>query len=739
MKKYILGIILILVVALSGCRSGVNTDVTFSIDSDTVVSQFEGENFVKLYDVSASDYLGKDISAFIEVRGTYDLDVPGNYNISLYVADDYGNNGEINIVLEVKEITCEIDDTQEKCIIHIESINFSEVTNNITGLYLDDFVKITVEVTPQNADNRTIIFSSSDETVATVSEYGFVFAHKVGTVTITAKSEDGSFEITKEISVWEKTCDVDPLQDKCAADILDDQSRIVTLGSSNVSGTNYNEVYVNNRVYYQIYVRTFADSDGNYKGDINGIIDNLQYLKDLGVGGIWLMPVTESRSDHGYEVDDYFDIDSEYGTMSDFEDLLVAADLLDIDIIIDLVINHMGAYNEIFQDVLRNGTNSDYYNWFSWLDSDDPKASYKGSWGQTIWYAPEGREWLKDGFFDIHPSLYDKVYCGYFSDWMPDLNLENPEVRQYLEDVGEFWLNKGVAGFRMDATSHFYANNEHFGLNNHEENVAYLTEYFSFLETVNPEVFVVAEAWEGYGTYASYNASGVSTINFESNYKIKDAVNGNYINFAESINAVYNEYSKYNPDFIDAPFISHHDGLGRIASHTGGFEETRLAAEVLLTLTGNPIIYYGDEVGMKGVSNTRNNMIWGSYYSGLFAASIDINTDTVDEQLLDPDSLLSVYTNIANVRNDSLALSYGDFTPYQDGYLEGYYRAFENGEDKEVVVVLFNFTNTFFIPIPDEFTSYEIMYRTNDSNFGGISPNSTMIIKIPWDLYESLN
>lgn len=740
MKKYLLSIILLLIISLSACTEDINKDVTFSVESGHTFKQYEGEAYViGLKSVYAYDYTGKDISAFIEVKGTYDFDVPGTYDITLYASDDVGNSGEITAVLIIEEITCAMDSTQDKCVIHVESIKFNQLTENVTGLFMDDFVRIIVDITPLNAHNTTLFYSSSDDSIATITEYGFVFAHSPGEVTITVRSQDGNFTLSKTIEVWTKSCADDPLQDKCAIDILGDQSRIVELDSSNQSGTDYKTVYVRNKVYYQIYVRTFADSDGNFKGDFKGLEANLPYLKDLGIGGIWLMPINQSRSSHGYEVDDYYDVDNEYGSMQDFEDLLAAAALLDIDIIIDLVINHMGAYNPIFQDVLQNGIYSEYYNWFNWLDGSDYRVSWGGSWGQTIWYNPTGRDWLKDGNYTVHSSLSNKYFCAYFSDWMPDFNLENAEVRTYLKNVAKYWLDMGVAGFRMDATSHFYGVNEHFGLDNHSENVAFLTEYYDYILSVDSDAFVVVEAWEGYGTYASYTESGVSTINFESNYKMKDAVNGNYGYLAEDLNNVYNEYKKYNPNYIDAPFLSHHDALGRIASHTGSYDETRQAAEILLTLQGNPIIYYGDEVEMKGLGESRNNMNWGDYYTGLNIASVDYGTPGVDEQLLDSNSLLNTYKQLLNVRNHSLALQYGDFSPYQSSYLEGYIRVFENGNDKEVVVVLFNFTNTFFIPVPSEFTSYEILYRTNSTNYGGLSPNSTMIIRLPWDVYQSLN
>lgn len=718
-----------------------DTSVIFNITEGFIFSQYEDEAIIDFSSLEITDYLGKDITLYVNVLGEYDITTPGLYDITLSVTDDYGTKGELDVQLRILEITCQMDPDQEKCYIHVDTIELHSNSVDITSVHIDGFVKLNYIISPSDAMNQNVTFSSSDEDIATVSEYGYVFGHTPGEVTITITTEDGNKTVSQTLTVLEKTCEEDPYQDKCAEEILGDTSRIVTLGESNVSGTNYKEVYLNDRIYYQIYVRTFADSDGNYKGDFNGITANLDYLKSLGVGGIWLMPINESRSDHGYEIDDYYDVDTEYGTMSDFETLLSAAEALDIDIIMDLVVNHMGARNPIFQDVLRNGTNSEYYNWFNWLDSDDPRASYKGSWGQTIWYNPASQRndngyWLTNYTFTPHSSLNNKVYCAYFSDWMPDLNLANPEVITYLKDVAAFWLNKGVDGFRMDATSHFFGHNEYFEIDNHQANLDFLTDYFSYMESVDPSVYVVVEAWESYTTYSEYHSTGVDAFNFSANYIIKDKLNSRLSNdIGSELNNIYNTMANYDIDFRDAPFLSNHDAIGRIAGATNSFEDSRQAAEILLTLPGNPYIYYGDELGMLG---GRTNMIWGDYYPGLSIKYEDKDIPTVTEQLLDDDSLLHTYKELGELRTDSLALQYGDFIPYESGYLEGYYRVFENGDDKELVVVLFNFTNVFYISIPEEFTSYEIMYHTNDTNLGGISPNSTVILKLPYELLDDL-
>ena len=536
----------------------------------------------------------------------------------------------------------------------------------------------------------------------------------------------------------EKDCIQDPTQEKCIADYLSDDSRVIILPNENVSGTQYNEVYMNNDVYYQIYVRTYADSDDNNIGDLQGIIDNLPYLASLGVGGIWLMPIMESRSDHGYEVDDYYSIDSEYGTLDDFKNLVEAAKLVDIDIIIDLVVNHIGASSYIFKDVLKNGVYSDYYDWFTWIDTTDSRYETTGSLGQQIWYRPADQWYSNNMGFSMHASLYNKYYAAYFSEWMPDLNFQNQDVIDYIYDVGTWWLEEtGLAGFRMDAIAHIFGENEYLGVtNNTQANVDFLTGFKTHLALTDPDVYIVGEAWTGFGEYAKYYESGISAFNFDASNRIIDAINGSLgYSYSESLKQIYVEIEKYNPDFIDAPFLRNHDQPRISTVFNDDPRELRMAAEAVLYLPGNPYIYYGDEVGILG---TRTYMIWGDYYNTIYTNFEDVGLDTVSEQLDNPDSLLNSYLDILETRTNSLALMYGDFIPYSSTGLDGYYRVFENGEDKELVIVIHNFSSVTYRQIPSEFTSYEILYNSYDNNLGGISPKGTIVLKLPWELLDTL-
>lgn len=735
MKKYIFILVLILVATLTACtKDTIENRVTFNINNYHQIDHTVGDETLNLTGIAAVNSSGFDLTDTI-TTSSYGLQQPGSFEVTLEAKDKDGTIGSVIILLIVKVANCIENPEHISCIVNASSIRFKDIDTDETIMYPGDGDYIQWVILPLDTTNKEVTVTSSNVNVASVLNTGYVKALSIGETTITVTSIDGNFSITHKIIVQEKTCDIDPTQDKCYADILGDDSRIVSLGNPNQSGTDYTTLYPNNDLYYEIYVRTFANSDTDSIGDFNGITETIPYLKSLGVSGIWLMPIMQSRSDHGYETDNYYTVDEEYGTMQDFKSMIDASHAEDINVIIDLVLNHMGAHNDIFQDVLQNGTTSVYYNWFVWADSTDSRIDDTKYDGGPIWYTPKDRNWLrKEPNYSIHPSLYNQYYYALFSDWMPDLNLENPNVVQYLYDVAEYWLTDvGVDGFRLDATSHFYHNDEYNINNAHQMNVVFLTNFNAHLKTINPDVYVVAEAWEDYNTYATYYASEISMFDFQAMYYIKDRLRGFSANLQENLSKLYNTYDNYDSDFIDAVFLSNHD-MDRVSTIVNN-EDLRLGAEVLLTLPGNPFIYYGDELGIKG---TRTNMLWGDYFDGLSAAFIDYTVDTVSEQLTDNASLLQTYTELGTLRENSLALRYGDFIPYKATGLEGYYRLFEQGDDQELLLVLFNYSDTYVRSIPEEFTSYEILYVSNESNIGGISQNSMMIIRIPFELTDTL-
>jgi glycosidase len=737
MKK-VSGILLsfLFVILLASCKDlKAQPTLEVNIDNGYTITQYVGDETIDLSGIQFTDTLGQNYNDQIQINGFYDLSSIGFYDVTLTVSIDDDSISR-DVYLKVVEKTCDDFPNLPQCPVLIDDFYLTDDTQQIDTIFVGDFIKVHWTIVPDNADNKVVHLTSSNPQIATVSDYGYVFGQSEGTVTITFTTEDGNHTITKDYIIRYPNCEEDPLQDQCVYLFLTDDSRLVSLDNPNISQTDYSSLHPNNRNYYEIFVRKFADSDHNYIGDFNGIADNLAYLKSLGIGGLWLMPIFESSSDHGYDTNDYFSVNPDYGSEADFEQLLSKASEQDIDIILDLVINHMGAHNEIFQDVLKNGTSSPYYNWFTWIESDDPRINDKGSWGQTIWYNPTNRYWLKSSTYTINPSLANKYYFGYFSDWMPDLNLENPDVIQYIYSIADYWLSKGVHGFRMDATSHLYALGEYPDvINRNQANIDFLSAFNNHVKTLNPNAYIVVEAWEPADVYIPYFQAGVSPFDFQGSYNIKDAANDRLgSDIGDSLNALYQEMNDYNPNFIDSIFLSNHD-MNRVAMDVENKEELRQAAEILFTTKSNPFIYYGDEIGMLG---TRTNMVFGNYYPGLNVEYEDREIQSVTEQLNDESSLLNTYKKLATLRNNSLALSYGDFIPYSNDSLQGYFRVFENGIDKELILVLFNFSDTSTFPIPTEIGSYEILYSSFSNNIGGLSPNSTLILRLPYDEFIDL-
>jgi glycosidase len=242
-------------------------------------------------------------------------------------------------------------------------------------------------------------------------------------------------------------------------------------------------------VFYQIFVRSFYDSDGDGIGDFNGIIEKLDYLNDgdpattddLGVTGIWLMPIMKSPSYHGYDTTDYYAVNSWYGTPTDFMRLLDAAHARGMKVIIDLMINHSAKSHPWF--VSSRLRASDKRDWYVWRDEN---PGFRGPSGQPVWHA-DGR----------------RFYYGVFWDGMPDLNLENPEVTAQLYDIARYWLvDIGVDGFRLDGIKHLIE------VGDIQENTVptrqWLADFKTFVKSIRPDALLVGEVWSATNVVAQY-------------------------------------------------------------------------------------------------------------------------------------------------------------------------------------------------------------------------------------------
>lgn len=331
-------------------------------------------------------------------------------------------------------------------------------------------------------------------------------------------------------------------------------------------------------IFYEVFVRSFYDSNNDGIGDIKGLEEKLSYLEDLGINALWLMPINPSPSYHGYDVTDYKDINSDYGSLEDFQSFLQKAKEKDIKVIIDLVINHTSTKHPWFQE------EKDYY---LWADKDT-NYNELGSWNQKVWHGNEEK------------------YYGVFWDQMPDLNFRNPLVRSEIKDIAKFWLDLGVDGFRLDASKYIDKSDN--------VNKLWWHEFNAFVKNINKEAFIIGENWDTSLYFlGSYMDSLDSSFNFKISDEIVDISRGVDTDIIKLLKKRDKIYSAYNENFIDSIFLRNHD-QNRLASELLGDErKIKLALNLLFTLDSTPFLYYGEELGQKGRKpdeNIREGMDW---------------------------------------------------------------------------------------------------------------------------------
>ncbi|MBU1093493.1 MAG: alpha-amylase [Firmicutes bacterium] len=432
-------------------------------------------------------------------------------------------------------------------------------------------------------------------------------------------------------------------------------------------------VYPQNDVYYEIFVRSFADSDADGIGDLNGITEHLDYIEELGATALWLMPINPSPSYHGYSVTDYYDIESDYGTLADFQNLIDAASLRGIDIIIDLVINHTSDQHPWYISA-ASSTSSEYRDYYIWNNG----------------------------------TAYESFVGG-----MKDLNFENPAVVAEVKNIMNFYLEMGVHGFRIDAAKHLIESN-----NATLDNALLIFELNQYMKSIDPNSFLVSEVFDyNYQLTTDYYIGTDSLFNFSAASNIWDKVGygNNRFLLVSNLKKAYDDFRFIRPDFVDSPFIDNHD-VDRIAS-MGGFntyntlEKIALAARISLTLPGSPFIYYGDELGMKGVryegvnipgygtvydEYRRQPFLWGdAAYQTTWLPSDGSNdaVDTLSVQRTAKNSLFSQYQQMIELRKDNPALMYGNyFEAYVNNTsnIQGYLRYFQYEDVEQAVLVLHN-------------------------------------------------
>jgi glycosidase len=410
----------------------------------------------------------------------------------------------------------------------------------------------------------------------------------------------------------------------------------------------------NDTVYYEIYVRSFYDSDGDGIGDLNGIIEKLDYLNDgnpestddLGVTGIWLMPIFTSPTEHGYNVTDFYDVNPEYGTLSDLSDLLQAAHERGIRVILDISLNVTSNQHPWF--VQGTNPSSPYHDWYIWSNVD---PGYSGSWGQQVWFPSNGR-----------------YYYSTFSAYSPDLNLANPDVKAELFNVARYWLEDvGVDGFRLDSAKHLIE--EGTIQANSESTHLWWKEFYKHYKQINPQAMTVGEVWENTLITSTYLQGDEFDLSFEfwlAGAMIESVNEGD----AGRMNTQALQSFSQIPEMRFGTFLTNHDQERVMTQLFDDDQKAKLAASLLLTAPGIPFIYYGEELGLQGEwenNLNRRPMQWSDGAAGGFTTGspwqpLGPGWEVYNVALESPssDSILSHYRELIQIRNQHAALRVGD-------------------------------------------------------------------------------
>lgn len=444
------------------------------------------------------------------------------------------------------------------------------------------------------------------------------------------------------------------------------------------------------RNYYEIFVHSFCDSDGDQVGDLKGIISQLDYLNDgdpntgddLGVDGIWLTPIMPSKSYHKYDVENYYDIDPEFGTLEDFDTLVEECHKRGINLIIDLVLNHISSQNPLYT-----------------------KAVDEVSTGKIDGNAE---------YFEIHPTSYfdagtktNLLSHGYaceanFSPEMPEWNLNSEKTRKEFTKIADFWLDRGVDGFRLDAIK-YYSNK---GTNGEE----FMKWFYDTCKEKNSDVYMVGENWTDDSEIEEMYESGIdSQFAFKfaqsTGTIIGNVIAQNGVSTAKKVMNYNNKMSKVDDNYINAMFLTNHDQV-RCANSLEplGLGYEKLAASVYMLFPGNSFMYYGEEIGITAPNTTndaayRTPMIFDSeklpdiFVNGIGDEAVAPKFGGVKQQLADDNSLLNYYRRIIKIKNQNPELARGTITEienFDDTNICAFYTEYEGSK----LLVIHNFSKS---------------------------------------------
>ncbi len=415
----------------------------------------------------------------------------------------------------------------------------------------------------------------------------------------------------------------------------------------------------NYRTFYQVFVGSFSDSNNDGVGDIRGIINRMDYLNDgnvhsedsLGVQGLWLSPIFSSPSYHKYDASDYYQIDWRFGTEEDLKELVDLCHARNVKLILDLAINHTSNTHDWFvkfkEARIAGNTEDPYYDYYSCVTTEEKQGGiqYQKIAGIDCWYE-----------------------CN-FDGGMPELNFDNPAVRQAALDVARYYLDLGVDGFRFDAVKYIYYGDT-------ARSVDFWQWYMDELAATKPDIYCVGECWSGDTEILDYTAA-MNCFQFAMSQAegivAKAAKGSSLATYTNYVSSMQDKIYEKNQNGMFMPFLSNHD-MDRIAGAFVTDNYMRMAANLYLLSPGSPVIYYGEEIGMRGSrgsestdANRRLAMLWGDGdliadpKGSTYPTSKQIDA-TVTTQMEDENSLYRYYCKLLTLRHTYPAIARGDYT-----------------------------------------------------------------------------
>lgn len=433
------------------------------------------------------------------------------------------------------------------------------------------------------------------------------------------------------------------------------------------------------RNYYEIFVNSFCDSNGDDVGDLQGIISQLDYLNDgdpnsgddLGIDGIWLTPIMPSKSYHKYDVEDYYNIDPDFGTLDDFDELVEECHKRGISLIIDLVLNHISSQNPLYLQAVEEVSKGKI----------DGNAEY---------FEIHNPSWFDDQQVNMISTEY--ACEANFSHDMPEWNLNSEKTREEFTNIAKFWLDRGVDGFRLDAVK-YYTNKETDG-------VEFLKWFYQTCQQIKPDVYMVGENWDDDLSIQEFYDSGIDSqfcFKFSQAY---GTLTGQVVSqqgnaLAEKIMNYNSKMAENHENYINAMFLSNHDMVRSAnALEFKGLGYEKMAASVYMLFPGNSFVYYGEEIGIRAPNTTndaayRTPMIFDSenlptiWVNSIGDNAQDTKYGGVKQQLANDNSLLNFYKRIIKIKNQNPEIARGEITgveEFEDTAICAYYVEYDGSK-----------------------------------------------------------